>query len=83
MRTTFLTFGTASAGILGLIIIIRGVKLIADTVIHGYALHSIYGWSIHMLGALWRSVTHLLLHLAHNKADDVPVKSASADRYTA
>ena len=37
--------------------------MIADIIINGYALHSVYGWSIHLLGALWDSVTNLLLHL--------------------
>ncbi|KAL6253573.1 hypothetical protein P5V15_015413 [Pogonomyrmex californicus] len=40
------------------------VKLIIDTIIHGYALHRIYGWSIHLLGAVWSSITNLLLHMA-------------------
>ena len=61
--TLFTNFGTASAGFIGIIIKIRGIKLIADTTIHGYALHSVFGWSIHLLGALWDSVTNLLLHL--------------------
>lgn len=60
----FLTFGNASAGIIGIYFCIRTIKLIIDTVIHGYALHTIYGWSIHLAGALWDSVTNLLLHLA-------------------
>lgn len=60
----FTSFGSASAGVLGIILIIRLAKLIVDTIIHGYALHSIYGWSIHLLGAIWTSVTNLLLHLA-------------------
>lgn len=59
----FITFGSASAGVLAIFIIIRVAKLIIDTAIHGYALHSVYGWSVHLLGAVWSSVTHLLLHL--------------------
>lgn len=59
----FVSFGSASAGILGIFIVIRVAKLIIDTLIHGYALHSIYGWSIHLIGAIWSSVTYLLLHL--------------------
>ena len=63
MWNSFITFGTLSAGFIGVIIIFRMIKLIADTIIHGYALHTIYGWSIHLLGAIWSSVTNLLLHL--------------------
>lgn len=59
----FVSFGSASAGLLAIFVIIRGAKLIIDTIIHGYALHSVYGWSIHLLGAVWNSVTNLLLHL--------------------
>lgn len=68
----FLDFGSASAGILAIIIIVRLAKLVIDTIIHGYALHSIYGWSLHLLGALWASVTSLLLHLGKHppKSDD-------------
>ncbi|XP_036148938.1 uncharacterized protein LOC118647682 [Monomorium pharaonis] len=63
----FITFGSASAGVLAIFIIIRLIKLIVDTLIHGYALHSVYGWSMHLLGAVWSSVTHLLLHLGGRK----------------
>lgn len=59
----FVTFGSASAGVLAIFIIIRVTKLIIDTLIHGYALHTVYGWSLHLIGAVWSSVTHLLLHL--------------------
>lgn len=59
----FMTFGSASAGVLAIILVIRLAKLIVDTIIHGYALHSVYGWSLHLLGAVWSSVTHLLIHL--------------------
>jgi len=41
----------ASVGVLA-IFVIRMVKLVVDTIIHGYALHSIYGWSLHLLGAV-------------------------------
>lgn len=59
----FISFGSASAGVLAIFVIARMIKLIIDTIIHGYALHSIYGWSIHLLGAVWSSVTNLLIHL--------------------
>lgn len=61
----FVTFGSATAGIFGIFLIIRLIKIIIDTAIHGYALHTAYGCSMHLLGAIWSSLTHLLLHLAH------------------
>ncbi|XP_032676788.1 uncharacterized protein LOC116846701 isoform X1 [Odontomachus brunneus] len=60
---TFIIFGNASAGLIGIYFCIRTIKLVIDTIIHGYAIHSIYGWSIHLIGALWDSVTNLLVHL--------------------
>lgn len=59
----FVTFGSASAGVLAIFVILRLTKLVIDTIIHGYALHSVYGWSVHLLAAIWSSVTNLLLHL--------------------
>jgi len=41
--------------------------LIIDSVLRGYALHTVYGWSLHMLGAVWGSITSLLLHLGRGK----------------
>lgn len=67
----FITFGSASAGVMAIFLIIKLVQLIIDTIIHGYALHSAYGWSLHLLGAIWSSITHLLLHLAEPPGKDV------------
>jgi len=47
----FITFGSASAGIIAIIIIARLVKLIIDRILHGYALHYFYGCGIHLLVA--------------------------------
>lgn len=62
----FLIFGNISAGFIGIFLVIKAVKLILDTIVHGYALHTVYGWSIYLIGAIWDSVTHLLLHLKTN-----------------
>lgn len=61
----FINFGSATAGLVGIFMIIRLVKLIIDMIIHGYALHMVYGCSLHLFGALWSSLANLLLHLAH------------------
>ena len=73
--TVFTSFGTTSAGLIGLIIIIRGIKLIADTIIHGFALCRLFGWSLHLLGAFWDSVTNLLLHLGTHRSSGPPAES--------
>lgn len=42
-------------------IILKAVRACVNTLIRGYALHSIYGWSMKLLGAVWSSITHLLI----------------------
>ncbi|KYM96588.1 hypothetical protein ALC62_12750, partial [Cyphomyrmex costatus] len=74
----FVTFGSASAGVLAIFIIIRTTKLVIDTMIHGYALHTMYGWSLHLIGAIWGSVTHLLLHLG-NRRNPRPQEDTNAE----
>lgn len=74
----FVTFGSASAGVIGVILLFRLTKLVIDTIIHGYALHSVYGWSIHLVGAVWSSVTHLLLHLAGTPRSSPPTEAADS-----
>lgn len=69
MWSSFLAFGTASAGLIGVIMLCRLIKLLIDTIIHGYAIYSLYGFSIHLLGAIWNSVTQLLLHLGQQQQD--------------
>lgn len=72
----FITFSTTTAGILGIFIIIRLIKIIIYTVIHGYSLHTVYGCSLHLLGAVWSSLTHLLIHLAHPPNDKKKCKDS-------
>ena len=55
--------------------IIRGIKSIADTIIHGYAKRSLCGWFLHTLGAFWDTITNLLLHLDINRPTGSPVES--------
>lgn len=65
----FLFFGNISAGMLGVYLCIRAVKLILDTLVHGYVLHTVYGWSVYLIGAIWDSLTQLLLHLAKRRPE--------------
>ena len=63
MWTEFTTFGTWSAGALGLFFLIKFFKACVDTLVHLFALHSVFGWSIYLLAAVWDSLINLLLHL--------------------
>lgn len=51
-RHGFITFGSASARVLTIVLAIRLIKLIIDSLIREYALHSVYGWSVHLVGAI-------------------------------
>ena len=62
----FMTFGTASAGIIMILLIIQFAKVLIDTAIRGYTLHSIYGWSVHLIGAVFASITALLIHMGNS-----------------
>jgi hypothetical protein len=44
----FLNFGNISAGFIRIYLAVRAVKLLLDTIVHGYALHSVYGWSVYL-----------------------------------
>lgn len=78
----FITFGSASAGVLAIMLLIRLAKLIVGSIIRGYALHSIYGWSLHLLGALWSSITHLLLQIGRKKTRGPTNNTNNGDRVT-
>ncbi|XP_048513395.1 uncharacterized protein LOC105693533 [Athalia rosae] len=75
----FITFGSATAGIMGILIVIRIIKLVVDTIIHGYTLHQVYGWSLKLLGSLWTSVTHLLVYMGHQSTQAQDKKDVEKD----
>ncbi|KAL7291539.1 hypothetical protein TKK_0014795 [Trichogramma kaykai] len=61
MWSKFTAFGNISAGIIAILVIIHVVKGIVSIILNGVALHRVYGWSIHLFGALWDSLAHFLL----------------------
>jgi len=68
----FVSFRSASAGILAIFIIIRLIKLIIDTIIHGYALPHLqirHSSSV----AVWSSIIQFFLHLGK------PIKAEQGD----
>lgn len=58
--TDFQKFGIVCAGTIGVLMIFQLLKLIVDSIIRGIAIYKIYGFTIHILGALLGSLTHLL-----------------------
>ena len=67
MWTKFTTFRSVSAGIFTIIIVIQGIKMILGVFLKGYALHRIYGWSTHLLSALWGSLATLFISLGQER----------------
>ena len=45
-------FGTASAGIIAILIILQLIKMVVDIIINGFLLDRVYEWSTHMVGAV-------------------------------
>lgn len=65
-------FGIVSAGFFAIALIYSIIKAVIDILIHGYTLHSLYGWSFALIGAIWDSITHLLVALKHKKQRNQP-----------
>ena len=55
----FMTFGTASAGVIATLPILQAINMI----INGFILHRICGWSIHMFEAVLSSLTQCLISI--------------------
>ena len=71
----FMSFGTVNAGIITILMILKFIKLLIETVIRRYTLHSIYGWSFKLLGTTFASITYLLIHMSNsNEAETMPPK---------
>ena len=68
MLSKFMWFGNASASaeVVGFVMIFQLAKALINIIIHGYTLHTVYGWSIRLLGAFYGSITYLLVHLRAN-----------------
>lgn len=56
-------FGIFSAGIMGIILIMKFIKYAIDTMIHAFAIQAVFGWSFYILGAVMDSLTNMFLHL--------------------
>ncbi|XP_043285291.1 uncharacterized protein [Venturia canescens] len=54
-------FGIISAGFFAVVFIFSTIKAVFDTIIQGYTLHTLYGWSFALAGAICNSLTHLLI----------------------
>lgn len=62
MWSGFVEFGSASAGVMAILLIFKLFKMLIDTCINGYALHEAYGCGLYLIGALWNTLASFLLH---------------------
>ncbi|KAJ8667723.1 hypothetical protein QAD02_009386 [Eretmocerus hayati] len=63
MWGSFKVIGDITSGMLGLWVTFKLLEFLIDSILHGMALHSLYGWSFVLLGACWDSVTAFFLTL--------------------
>lgn len=75
-----MNFGTISAAVIGFSVLARFIKLLIDTIVQCYTLHTVYGWSLHLLGACFGSVTHLLVHLSARESDEEKIKQNNTSK---
>ena len=75
MWEKFMTFGTASAGLIAILLILQVIKMAIEVIINGFLLHRIYGWSIHMFGAILGSLTQCLIVISKKSTDPESTKS--------
>lgn len=68
----FTSFGLIMSTIMGIIMVLKTIKFLIDTLIHAYSLHAIFGWSIQLLGAFWDVVTYLLIRGHNGRAGRTP-----------
>lgn len=54
-------FGNATSTLLGLYCFYAIIQTVVNTIINGAAIHSVHGWSFHLLGAICNSLTSCLL----------------------
>lgn len=52
--------------------VFKKIKIIIVTVIYGYAIYTIFGMSLQLLGACLNSVMKLLLHMKHRRNYQIP-----------
>lgn len=67
MWKIFFTIGHVSSTFLGMYLCWRVLKFTIDTVIHGYHLHTLFGWSWKIIAMFWDSITYCLIHLQTKK----------------
>ncbi|OAD46956.1 hypothetical protein WN48_06373 [Eufriesea mexicana] len=57
----FFQIGTITSGFLGIFLIIRIIKLIINIILEGITLHQGYGWSVHLMAAVWTTLTNYII----------------------
>lgn len=74
----FSWFGTVTSTMFGLWVFFKGTKFIIDSIINGYHLHGLFGFSWKMFALFWDTVTLCLIYQHHenNRTSQTPPASA-------
>ena len=76
-----MTFGSASVGVIAIILLIlQAINMVIEVIIIGFLLYRIYGWSIHMFWAILGSLKQCLILISRRSTDPRPTKSYNFQR---
>ena len=70
--TDLTSWGSIASALIMLMIIGQALKLVITSIIRGYMLHSIYGFSIYLLGAISSTITQFFVQLWNKHQRNVP-----------
>lgn len=66
-KSLFWSFSTYSAGVFGAVMILKGIKILIDSLIQGHILFEVFGWSWRLLFSCWDVMTACFLYRAKQK----------------
>ncbi|XP_071055082.1 uncharacterized protein [Onthophagus taurus] len=70
--------GSLTGGCLAMFFVVRALKFVIDTIVHGVVLFELFGWSVRLIGAVWDSVTMFCVHSHALRHRDRQFASGSA-----
>ena len=63
----FTSFGNIASGFLGLFVVSKIIIMAISTLLNISTLYQTFGWSFKVVGGLFSSITHYIMHNAHKK----------------
>lgn len=62
----FALMGNITSGAIGAYLVFRLIKTTINIILNGISLHKVYGWSFHIISALWTTLANFLLNNKRN-----------------